>query len=455
MTTDSAKPCYRLPQVEQLLQHQALVVYIEQLSRPLVTQLIRQTLQAIRESQAFKQSGTHGIDVIAAIEKNCQHRLKQRQRSVINATGIAIHTNLGRSPIHPDIWQDVSPLNTGYCNLELTLNDGKRGQRNGLLPDLIQSWVGAEDALIVNNNAAAVYLTLIGLAQGKEVIVSRGEQVQIGGGFRIPDILKMSGCTLVEVGTTNITTAQDYLDAITENTAAILMVHQSNFSIQGFTEAPDIHQLVKNLPYHVSLLVDQGSGLSDESYSSDEHSIRYYLNAGADLVCFSGDKILGGPQAGIVAGNTHLIKTLAKHPMMRAFRPGRIVLSLLESLLIKKLNKKHSGKGVAERLIDAIPETQFWAEQLAQQWQPFARVEQLEAQVGGGSLPSERYLSYGLALQLPGKAQSHLDRLRDLPTPIIGYLNKDRLMVNLSTILEQDKAIFVQQLDHYIRSFQA
>ncbi|MFV0576588.1 MAG: L-seryl-tRNA(Sec) selenium transferase [Vibrio sp.] len=456
MTTDNSSRSelnFRLPQVEQLLQNPALNSYIEQLSRPVVTNLVRQTLQAIRQSSSFQKSGIGDINVINRIEMACLEIQKQKQTSVINATGIAIHTNLGRSPIHPEIWQQVSELNTGYCNLELTLDDGKRGQRNGLLPELVRNWVGAEDALVVNNNAAAVYLTLIALAQGKEVIVSRGEQVQIGGGFRIPDILKMSGCTLVEVGTTNITTAQDYLDAITENTAAILMVHQSNFSIEGFTESPDIHELVKNLPYHVSLLVDQGSGLSDESYSDNEHSIRYYLNAGADLVCFSGDKILGGPQAGIIAGNTNLLKTLAKHPMMRAFRPGRIVLSLLESLLVNKLNKTHAGKGIAERLIDDIPNTKAWAEKLVEQWQPYAKLETLQAQVGGGSLPSERYLSYGLALDLPGKAQKHLDRLREMPTPIIGYLNKERLLLNLSTVLEQDKAIFEAQLSDFIATF--
>ncbi|MGR5298856.1 L-seryl-tRNA(Sec) selenium transferase [Vibrio mediterranei] len=457
MSTVSAqtRPCYRLPQVEKLLREEQLTIYIEKLSRPLITQLIRQTLSSIRESPTFKRTGVQNIDVLPLIIKRCQQSLKKRQISVINATGIAIHTNLGRSPIHPDIWQDISALNSGYCNLELALQDGKRGQRDGLLPDLIQQWVGAEDALIANNNAAAVYLMLHALTLGKEVIVSRSEQVQIGGGFRIPDILKMSGCTLVEVGTTNITTAQDYLDAITENTAAILMVHQSNFSIEGFSESPDIHKLVKQRPENVMLLVDQGSGFSDESYSDNEQSIRYYLNAGVDLVCFSGDKVLGGPQAGIIAGKTELIRVLSKHPMMRTFRSGRIILSMLESLLINKLNKNYAGLGIAQRLIEQIPATGRWAEQLASTWQPFASVTLLDMQVGGGSLPSERYQSYGIALTLPGKAQTHLDHLRDMPIPIIGYLHKERLLINLVTILEQDKASFEQQMTHYIRQFQS
>jgi len=450
---DSTKSVnYRLPQIDRLLQHPDLESAIATLSRPLVTNIIRQLFANIRQSSTFQQHGVSQINVLQEVINACHKHIKMRQSRVINATGIIIHTNLGRSPIDEEVWQSVTELNTGYCNLELTLQQGKRGMRNGLLPVLVNTWIGAEDALFVNNNAAAVYLALQGLAQGKEVIVSRGEQIQIGGGFRIPDILAMSGCKLVEVGTTNITTADDYLSAITENTAAILMVHQSNFAIQGFTESPNIKEVAQGLPADVALIVDQGSGFSTEQYANNETPLANYLKAGADLVCFSGDKLLGGPQAGIIAGQASLIKKLSKQPMMRAFRCGRIVLSLLEALLINKLNQSSSGQGIAEQQLKQLPTTLIWAEELVEQWQPYAKMIDLPTQVGGGTLPTQTYPGYGIELDLPGKIQTHLDNLRATPVPIIGYLNRDKLILNLSTVLKRDKALFISQVSNYLAS---
>jgi len=445
---------YRLPQVEQLLQHPSLQPYVLALSRPVVTEIIRSQLTLIRQSERFKVQGAEGIDVLAAVVKVCEVQQSKRQMRVLNATGIAVHTNLGRSPIVTEIWDSVREVNTGYSNLELELATGKRGGRNGLLPTLVNAWLGAEDCVIVNNNAASIYLILHALAAGKEVIVSRGEQIQIGGGFRIPDILALSGCKLVEVGTTNITTSDDYINAITDNTAMVLMVHQSNFSIQGFTESPDIQDVAKRLPEHVQLVVDQGSGLSSEQYASSETSLSRYLQMGADLVCFSGDKILGGPQAGIIAGRQGLTKILAKNPMMRTFRPGRIVLSLLEELLIRKLNQTPSGEGIAQHTLLRCQHTRALAERLVAKWAPYAEMVPMEMQVGGGSIPSETYDCYGLALLLPGKAQQHLDALRAMPTPIIAYLHADRLMLNLATLLDDDLHHFESQIEHYLQRFQ-
>ncbi|ELR63878.1 L-seryl-tRNA(Sec) selenium transferase [Photobacterium marinum] len=443
---------YRLPQVEQLLQHPSLEKYIKSVSRPVVTNIIRNQLAVIRQSDAFKQKGVEGVNVIKDITQLCEQYRQQRLTRVINATGIAVHTNLGRSPLSTDLWDSVRRVNTGYSNLELELSTGKRGGRNGLLPALVTNWIGAEDCVVVNNNAASVYLVLQALASGKEVIVSRGEQVQIGGGFRIPDILLMSGCKLVEVGTTNITTSDDYINAITENTALVLMVHQSNFSIQGFTESPDIEDVARRLPEHVRLVVDQGSGLSSEQYADSETPLSRYLQLGADLVCFSGDKILGGPQAGIIAGKQSLTQILAKNPMMRAFRPGRIVLSLLEEMLVRKLNREASGEGVAQHTLNRCGTTADRAVDLMTQWQPWAKAVPLQMQVGGGSIPSETYDCYGLALSLPGKAQRHLDALRSMPTPIIGYLHGDKLMLNLATLLEEDLPLFKAQMGNYLQS---
>ena len=445
----------RLPQVEKVLQLSFLAPFIEAVSRPVVTDLIRETLSQIRQSDEFRAQGHRCTkeQVNQQILTRCQALTKQRQQRVINATGIAVHTNLGRSPIHPKVWDKVTEVNTGYCNLELDLATGKRGMRNGLIPSLVKNWIGAEHTVVVNNNAASVHLMLMALAQGKEVIISRGELVQIGGGFRIPDIIAMAGCKLVEVGTTNITTADDYINAITEDTAAVLIVHQSNFSIEGFTSAPDVQELAEKLPEQVKLLVDQGSGLSDETYAQNEKSIRQYLHSGADIVCFSGDKILGGPQAGLVVGNPSLLDKLAKHPMMRAFRPGRITLSLLEELLVEKLNRSTTGKGVAERVIQALKEVNDWSQELVTQWSAFATLIPVDSQVGGGSIPYERYPNQGIALSLPGSAQKHLDALRNMSTPIIGYLRQDKLVLNLSTVLEQDKSVLVEQITRYLAKF--
>ena len=354
----SPKGFIRLPQVEQLLQEPEFASYIRHLSRPIVTDAVRDVLSAIRRSgilapDSDKSPEQHNTEVqqrvYSDIHNRCRFLLNKRHNKVINATGTVIHTNLGRSPIDPAIWDAVSAVNTGQCNLEIKLSDGKRGQRKGMVDQLLAKLTGAEDALVVNNNASSIYLMLNELAAGKEVIVSRGEQIQIGGGFRIPDILALSGARLVEVGTTNITTADDYLDAITENTAMVLMVHTSNFAVRGFTESPDIAEVARKLPEHVILAVDQGSGLTTETFAAEEVPVSSYIKAGADVVCFSGDKIIGGPQAGIVCGSKKYIGRLEKNPLMRALRPGRIIYSLLEELLVRKLNKAHEGMGLAEQ----------------------------------------------------------------------------------------------------------
>lgn len=447
----TARINYRLPQVEQLLQLTLLAPFISQLSRPVVTDLIRAELASIRQSETFKTEGTQHIDVNQRIVQRCERLMLQRQHRVINATGIALHTNLGRSPLHQEVWDAISEVNTGYTNLEITLENGKRGGRNGLLPTLVRSWLGAENVLLVNNNAASVYLVLLELAKGKEVIVSRGEQIQIGGGFRIPDILALSGCKLVEVGTTNVTTADDYINAITDDTALVLMVHQSNFFIGGFTESPDIRDVKRRLPSHVNLVIDQGSGMSTESFAPDETQLATYLDMGADLVCFSGDKILGGPQAGLIAGRDDLIQRLGRNPMMRAFRCGRIILSLMEELLVRKLNQDTAGQGIAERTLAHLPQARQWCESLAQRWPYWVAFVALSTQVGGGTMPAQTYPGCGLVLNTPLKPQALLDHLR-LGTPaIFGYLHNNQVVLNLTTVLAADQAAFVERLDAFFQ----
>ena len=444
------KGIVRLPQVEQLLQEPILAPYIRQLSRPLVTDVVRRTLAAIRQEASFRTDGISDDMLYARLEDACRFLLNQRHARVINATGTIVHTNLGRSPIDPALWDAVADVNTGYCNLEIKLSDGKRGQRKGIVSQLLSSLTGAEEGMVVNNNAASVYLLLNELARGKEVIVSRGEQIQIGGGFRIPDILALSGAKLVEVGTTNITTADDYINAVTENTAMVLMVHCSNFVVRGFTESPDIRDVARRLPKHVILAVDQGSGLSTERFAANETPSSHYIRAGADLVCFSGDKILGGPQAGIICGRKEIVQKLEKNPLMRAFRPGRMVYSLLEELLIHKLNRESEGQGVAEKAATGQTVIQARAQQLASELGDKVRLLSSEMVVGGGTLPDEFFPSWSLELQVDKPADQILADLRAMPLPVIGVIRNDRVQLNMAAILPRELPVLTEQLRSYL-----
>ncbi|MGL5660780.1 MAG: L-seryl-tRNA(Sec) selenium transferase [Aeromonas sp.] len=436
----------RLPQVEQLLQQPFLAPFIAQLSRPLVTQVVRETFSELRQREEVRRHGIAPEALAACLTARCQRLLRQRQTRVINATGTLIHTNLGRSPLSDALWDEVRELNTGYNNLELDLATGKRGGRKGLIAPLLTCLTQAEDSLVVNNNAASLFLLLQELAKGREVIVSRGEQIQIGGGFRIPDILALAGATLVEVGTTNVTTANDYLNAITPHTALVLMVHTSNFAIRGFTQSPDIGEVARALPEHVVLAVDQGSGLTNEGFAPDETSVRQYIKAGVDLVCYSGDKLVGGPQAGIISGRRALINRLERHPMMRTFRPSRIVYSLLERLLIHKLNKSPAGMGIAERTLQALDAMQQRSEQLICALPGCFVPVAGQLVVGGGTLPDEFYPAPALECTDPRPAQQLLDALRALPVPIIATVRQQKVLLNMATLQSSEMALLIAEL---------
>jgi L-seryl-tRNA(Ser) seleniumtransferase len=444
----SIKDATRIPQIEKILQHSFLAPYIDRLSRPVVTSIVRENVDEYKKS-CLENGGFSTFDcnkLYALIENRCKKVERQRLKRVINATGVVVHTNLGRSPIDAELWQSVTELNTSYCNLELDLQTGKRGKRKGLVPQLMNKLVKGEDTLVVNNNASSIYLMLHELAKGKEVIVSRGEQVQIGGGFRIPDILAQSGATLVEVGATNITTLDDYLDAVTENTAMVLVVHTSNYKIRGFTHSPDLADLAKHLPEHVILAVDQGSGVSSEPFV-EEISVNKYLKSGADIVCFSGDKIIGGPQAGFITGKQALIQRMEKNPMMRAFRPGRIVYSLIEELMVRKLNNDASGCGVAEkRYLRPKAMLKKMADQLVAIYPEKLSAEQSDMTIGGGSLPDESYPSWSVKIQLDKSPERILTLIRNWPIPVIGVVSQNSVYLNMATLSEDDLNYIAIQL---------
>ena len=422
----------KIPQIEQLLSEPSVSYWFGRISRQL-------TLNAVQSSVIYyRKRLLEGDDfntevLFELIDNQCKAIYTQRIRPVINATGIILHTNMGRSPLPFKVWDECKETNIGYSNLELSLKNGKRGKRNGLLPELIQQLAGAEACLVVNNNAAAILLTLTALAKDREVIVSRGEQVQIGGGFRIPDILELSGARLVEVGTTNITTSDDYINAVTENTAIILKVHRSNFALRGFVKEPKLSEITSKLPKGVITVVDQGSGVIDENLPG-ETKVVSYLKEGADVVTFSADKIMGGPQAGIIVGSKDLVGRLEKHPLTRAFRPGKTIYSLLESVLIDRLNsKKNSERTHVTSILSggseaALKKCRSLKRGLSSD---FFKISPDLICVGGGSTADEFFDSYSIRITSKKvKPETILRKLRELDPPIIGSIKNDTVALN-------------------------
>jgi L-seryl-tRNA(Ser) seleniumtransferase len=434
----------QLPQVEQLLKEPFISSWFDRISRQLTLNVVRNSIDSYRKRLLEGEEYNSEL-LFQQIDNQCLSLYTKRIKPVINATGIILHTNMGRSPIPEKVWNECKGVNIGYSNLELSLGNGKRGKRNGLLPQLIHQLTGAEASLVVNNNAAAILLTLTALAKDQKVIVSRGEQVQIGGGFRIPEILKLSGAGLIEVGTTNITTAEDYLDAVTEDTAIILKVHRSNFALRGFVKEPKISEITSRLPGNIITVVDQGSGVIDEDLPG-ETKIESYLKSGAGIVTFSADKIMGGPQAGIIAGSKELINIIEKHPLTRTFRPGKTIYSLLESVLINRLNNINKNERTHVTSIisggsDAVlKKCQSIKRGLTSD---FFSISPDTICIGGGSTPDEYFDSYSIKIR-SGKIKPELiiEELRKLDPPVIGIIKNDEVVLNPAALnIDQIKYI--------------
>lgn len=382
-------------------------------------------------------------------------------RRVINGTGVIIHTNMGRSPLAPAIAEELARLAAGYANLELDLETGRRGLRYSHVAGILQEITGAEAALVVNNNAAAVLLALDTLARNREVVVSRGQLVEIGGSFRIPDVMAKSGARLVEVGTTNRTHAADYEAAIGPDTALLLKVHTSNYRILGFTSEVPLPDLVALGHKHgIPVLEDLGSGcLVDLSRFGlqPEPSVQEALAAGLDLACFSGDKLLGGPQAGILVGRAALIEQIRRNPLTRALRIDKLTLAALEAVLRLYLDEQSalaeiptlrmlaepeaSVRKRAQHFLDAAPAALSAACQL--------ELCAMQAQAGGGSLPAQHLPSWGLALRPKSMSAQELElRLRRTPVPVIGRMEHDALYLDMRTIAQEEEPLLAHSLQH-------
>ena len=422
--TSGVAPSLRtLPSVDRVLADPRLA----DASRPLALAAARAALERARDE--IRAGGDPG-DLVEATLAELAAARRPSLRRVLNATGVLIHTNLGRAPLARSALDRVVEVGGGYSNLEYDLDAGARGSRQEHLVGLLQRITGAEASLVVNNNAAAVLLALAALAEGREVIVSRGELIEIGDGFRIPDVLTRSGARLVEVGTTNRTRVADYERAIGPQTAVILRVHQANFRVVGFTEQPELGHLAEvakraGLP----LVDDLGSGAL--SAIGDESTAAASLAAGADLVCFSGDKLLGGPQAGILAGRADLIERLRRHPLQRALRADKLTLAALEGTLALALDPERARREipVLRMLAEPVAAVRERAERLA--GLVGGEVEETVARAGGGALPLAELPSFACAIE-----EALFDSLRAGEPPVVGIVRDGRLLLDVRALAD-------------------
>ncbi|HYM60105.1 MAG TPA: L-seryl-tRNA(Sec) selenium transferase [Thermoanaerobaculia bacterium] len=426
-----------IPSVERILSSETVKPLIAEYGRPGVKAAIAGHLDALRAS---REPWTNAAGAIALRERLALASGSTLRRA-INATGVIIHTNLGRSPIDDGLWAEASEIVTGYSNLELDLESGERGRRDEHLAAICHSLFGCEAALLANNNAAATLLLLAAVASKKEVLVSRGELVEIGGSFRVPDVIQQGGARLREVGTTNRTRARDYADAASRKTAAILRVHRSNFEIVGFTETPTIEELVevahaRKLP----LLFDEGSGrvVDLAKYGFSPHAtIRDHIATGVDVLTCSTDKLIGATQGGLILGRREIIERCRRHPLMRALRAGKESYAIIASTLRAFLAEKHEERIPIYRML-ALSTDELRARAASLVDGTNCRSVDARCVLGGGTTPTETIPS--TAVEVPGNANAYHQRFLHNDPPIVGRIEDDRFLFDVRTLLPVDLA---------------
>ncbi len=448
MTNDQTIKLRQLPSVDRLLGEEAVQTLIATYGHRQTVDALRETLDAVRDEVRSGADVPDDAAIVTRADDYLQAQLAPTLRPVINATGVIIHTNLGRAPLSAAAQAAMAAVSRSYSTLEYDLQSGKRGHRTVHAERLLCQLTGAESALMVNNNAGAVLLALTGLARGQSAVISRGQLVEIGGGFRIPDVMAQSGTRLIEVGTTNRTHLRDYAAALEahEDVALILRAHHSNFRIVGFTTEPEIAELValgtaRDLP----VVDDLGSGtLLDTAQFGMTHepTIQESVEAGAAVVCFSGDKLLGGPQAGIIVGQAKYVEPLKRHPLARALRADKLCLAGLQATLLP-YTKDEATKQIPIWRMIAAPLSEL--ERRARRWRRALRragitveIVDGESTVGGGSLPGET-----LPTKLVALPTAHPDQvaaaLRAAESPVITRIEKDRLVLDPRTVLVEEE----------------
>lgn len=451
-----------IPKVDVLLENSDIVTLIENHHRDVVVDVIREEIDKLRnfikENDDVNLIETKINNLIENIKISTEKVYSYNIKKVINGTGTILHTNLGRAIISKKHADYLSEVVTSYSNLEYNLEEGKRGERYSHFEKLICKITGAEAAMAVNNNAAAVMLVLSSMAAEREVIVSRGELVEVGGKFRIPDVMKSSNAHLVEIGTTNKTHLEDYEDAISENTGAFLKVHTSNFKILGFTESVSIEELCKlGREKDIPVIEDIGSGvLIDLSEYGLEYepTVQDSIKAGVDVVSFSGDKLLGGPQAGIIVGKKKYIDKMKKNPLTRAFRIDKFTATILEMIFHEYLNEEDAIKNipVLSLITKDLKEIEKNTNDLFNKIEKLKdvadiNVEDTLSQIGGGSLPAERIKSKSVTIMPKNISTQSLEaKLRAGKNPVVGRISEEKLILDMRTVLEDEIDILAQKL---------
>ncbi|MQG66452.1 MAG: L-seryl-tRNA(Sec) selenium transferase [SAR202 cluster bacterium] len=450
----------QIPSVSAVLSDVRISELMTDFSTEAITDLIRKKLSQVRSTIDNKSDIPTILEISNQVSDHIERNWVSWPKNVINATGVVIHTNLGRAPLSIESMQAAIDSSKTYSDLELELDSGKRGSRQARISQLLSSLTGAEAGLVVNNNAAALMLGLSALASGKEVIVSRSEAVEIGGGFRIPDVLKQSGATLIEVGTTNRTYVTDYEKELREETGAIFSIHASNFKIIGFTANPSITDLsILGTRSGIPVLHDVGSGslIDPTKYGlAPEPLPQESIDAGADLCFFSGDKLLGGPQAGIVVGRKTYIEQLSNHPLARAFRIDKMNLAALTVTLIHYLKEEAQTKipiwqmisvelenlrTRADRLATMIPGSDLYS----------VKVIATKSTIGGGSLPGETMDSYGIQVKV-SSPEKFARKIRTGITSVIPRIEKDAVIFDLRTILQIEDDALIASITHTLQN---
>jgi L-seryl-tRNA(Ser) seleniumtransferase len=461
MLNPAASARRAIPSLDKLLKLAAVETLVGRHGRPLVTEIARDELARLRAGLARAAADFDETAFVRACAERLEREARPSLKSVFNLTGTVLHTNLGRAVMPEEAAQAVAQAMTRPVNLEFDLDGGDRGERDQHIEKLLVRLTGAEAALVVNNNAAAVYLMLNTLAAKKEVPVSRGELVEIGGAFRIPDIMSRSGVKLVEIGTTNRTHLKDYAAAINPRTAALMKVHTSNYAIQGFTASVPEDKLAELAHKHeLPFITDLGSGMlvNLEEYGlPHEPTPREALAAGADLVSFSGDKLLGGPQAGLIVGRKELVDRVRRNPMKRALRVDKMILAALEAVLRlytdpERLKRRlptmrHLTRAPAE--IEAQAQRLLPDVQAALKGKADAGVVSVKSQIGSGSLPVDLIASHGIAVSISGKRRSAAAAdiaaaFRALPVPVIGSISDGAFILDMRCMEHEQE--FVEQL---------
>ncbi len=437
----------RIPSIDVLLQQPSLESYVKKYSPAIVKSALQKGAQHIRTRISGMNPDTSREELMNQILlfaiKSLENLDRPSMHTVINATGVILHTGLGRAPLSQAAQENVRQIMSGYCNLEIDLETGKRGERNDHIAPLIRQLTGAEDAVMVNNNAAAVFLSLNTLAFGKEAIISRGELIEIGGAFRMPDIIQQSGTIMREVGTTNKTKLSDYENAVNENTGCIVVAHTSNYRVQGFTAEVEIAALAR-LAHHYSIpiLHDLGGGVIRDLQEWGlpyEPLVQESLAAGVQVVTFSGDKVLGGPQAGIIAGEKEWIRRIHANPIMRAVRCDKLVFAAMEATLKLFLNPDQllQHNIALQFLTDSVDRVKKKAQKVIDglQYKDNINLEPCFSQTGSGALPLEKIDSYAITIYHADLENLHKELRLSTPA-VMGYIQKDKLILDMRTVSE-------------------